>query len=156
VSRRAEFQPQGELKLLVCSASPAIALRNRSGRCCSTEFRCPAALLEVNVKFREPGLSIERTPRNITRSPTGEESFLREFDAPAHQARMARPPEGGTVPNKTLRCSTTPNEKMAPSSPRLDQDRRASPSGFGSNGEPVKRRSFTRSSAYDGLFIRET
>src|SRR3977135_4000873 len=59
-ARRADFQPEAELKLLICFGSSLD----------------PA--LEVNV---EPGswLSIERIrPRNVTRLANGEASFLRE------------------------------------------------------------------------------
>jgi len=64
-ARRADFQPEGELKLLVCFGIARDERFETFGRLLFDWFRCPA--LEVNV---EPGrwLSIERIrPRALTR-----------------------------------------------------------------------------------------
>ena len=87
-ARRADFQPEGEFKLLVCFGIARDPRFESFGRMLFDWFRCPA--LEVNV---ESGawLSIDRIrPRNITRLANGEASFLRQGAAPAHQARVAR------------------------------------------------------------------
>src|SRR6202166_3858484 len=63
--RRADFQPEGAIKLLVCFGLARDPRFESFGRLLFDWFRCPA--LEVSV---EPGewLSIERIrPRNITR-----------------------------------------------------------------------------------------
>src|ERR1700732_1896926 len=75
-ARRADFQLEGELKLLVCFGIARDQRFESFGRLLFDWFRCPA--LEV---FVEPGewLSIERIrPRNITRLANGEGIFLRE------------------------------------------------------------------------------
>src|SRR5213075_1744180 len=75
-ARRADFQPEGELKLLVCFGIAHDARFESFGRLLFDWFRCPA--LEVIV---EPGtwLSIERIrPRNINRLANGEGEFFRE------------------------------------------------------------------------------
>ena len=93
-ARRADFQPEGEFKLLVCFGIARDARFESFGRLLFDWFRCPA--LEVNV---EPGtwLSIERIrPRNITRLANGEASFLREA-LHQHTKREWRDPKARTV-----------------------------------------------------------
>ena len=87
-ARRADFQPDGEFKLLVCFGIARDERFEPFGRLLFDWFRCPA--LEVIV---EPGnwLSIDRIrPRNITRLANGEAEFFRAVAAQSHQARMAR------------------------------------------------------------------
>ena len=75
-ARRVDFQPEGELKLLVCFGISRDDRFESFGRLLFDWFRCPA--LEVII---EPGewLSIDRIrPRNITRLANGEGEFLRE------------------------------------------------------------------------------
>ena len=87
-ARRADFQPDGEFKLLVCFGIARDERFEPFGRLLFDWFRCPA--LEVIV---DPGdwLSIDRIrPRNITRLANGEARVLPRVAAQSHQARMAR------------------------------------------------------------------
>ena len=98
-ARRADFQPEGELKLLVCFGIARDERFESFGRLLFDWFRCPA--LEVIV---EPGqwLSIERIrPRNITRLGNGEAAFLRE-SLHHHTKREWRDPKARTVPKYDL------------------------------------------------------
>src|SRR5262245_5284902 len=75
-ARRADFQPEGELKLLICFGIARDPRFESFGRLLFDWFRCPA--LEVTV---EPGqwLSIDRIrPRAITRLANGEAAFFRD------------------------------------------------------------------------------
>ncbi|MGZ3290944.1 MAG: RimK-like ATPgrasp N-terminal domain-containing protein, partial [Xanthobacteraceae bacterium] len=113
-ARRADFQPEGEFKLLVCFGIARDERFEQFGRLLFDWFRCPA--LEVTV---EPGtwLSIERIrPRNITRLANGEASFLREA-LHRHTKREWRDPKARTIAKYDLAVLYDPNEKMAPSSP---------------------------------------
>src|SRR5437764_5101292 len=113
-ARRADFQPDGELKLLVCFGIARDPRFESFGRLLFDWFRCPA--LEVIV---EPGdwLSIERIrPRNITRLANGEGAFLRE-SLHQHTKREWRDPKARTIAKYDLAVLYDPNEKMPPSSP---------------------------------------
>ncbi len=113
-ARRADFQPEGEFKLLVCFGITRDPRFESFARMLFDWFRCPA--LEVNV---EAGtwLSIDRIrPRNITRLANGEALFLREA-LHQHTKREWRDPKARTVPKYDLAVLYDPNEKMAPSSP---------------------------------------
>jgi len=113
-ARRADFQPDGEFKLLVCFGIARDPRFESFGRMLFDWFRCPA--LEVSV---EAGAwpSIDRIrPRNITRLANGEASFLREA-LQQHTKREWRDPKARTVPKYDLAVLYDPNEKMAPSSP---------------------------------------
>src|SRR5437762_448972 len=86
-ARRADLQPEGELKLLICFGIARDERFESFGRLLFDWFRCPA--LEVIV---EPGtwLSIERIrPRNINRLANGEGEFFRE-SLHKHTYRFAR------------------------------------------------------------------
>ncbi len=75
-ARRADFQPEGEIKLLVCFGIARDPRFESFGRLLFDWFRCPA--LEVTI---EPGtwLSIDRIrPRNINRLANGEGDFFRD------------------------------------------------------------------------------
>src|SRR5205807_9782394 len=75
-ARRADYQPEGELKLLVCFGIAGDTRFEAFGRLLFDWFRCPA--LEITI---EPGhwLSIDRIrPRNLTRLANGEAAFFRE------------------------------------------------------------------------------
>ena len=88
-ARRADYQPEGEIKLLVCFGIARDERFESFGRLLFDWFRCPA--LEVTV---EPGdwLSIERIrPRNINRLANGEGEFFRDSLHQHTQARLARP-----------------------------------------------------------------
>jgi len=132
-ARRADFQPEGELKLLVCFGICRDTRFESFGRLLFDWFRCPA--LEVQV---EPGtwLSIERIrPRNITRLANGEASFLRE-SLHQHTRREWRDPKARS-PN-TIKYMARVAEKLS-----IDV-------------EPITRRQLAELAEYDGLFIRET
>ena len=121
-ARRADFQPEAELKLLVCFGIARDARFESFGRLLFDWFRCPA--LEVIV---EPGdwLSIDRIrPRNITRLANGEAEFFRE-SLHNHTKRDWRDPKARTVAKYDLAVLYDPNEKMPPSSPAVDQALRA-------------------------------
>src|SRR6185437_4233738 len=75
-ARKSDFQPEEEIRLLVCFGIARDARFEQFGRMLFDWFRCPA--LEVTVA---PGtwLTIERIrPRTITRLVNGEGAFLRE------------------------------------------------------------------------------
>jgi len=113
-ARRADFQPEGELKLLVCFGIAHDPRFESFGRLLFDWFRCPA--LEVMV---EPGtwLSIDRIrPRNITRLANGEATFLRE-SLHQHTRREWRDPKARTLAKYDLAVLYDPNEKLPPSSP---------------------------------------
>ena len=124
-ARRADFQPEGEFKLLVCFGIARDERFEPFGRLLFDWFRCPA--LEVIV---EPGdwLSIERIrPRNITRLANGEAAFLREA-LHQHTKREWRDPKARTVAKYDLAVLYDPNEKMPPSSAAIASSTwRASP-----------------------------
>src|SRR6201994_1668926 len=79
-ARRADFPPEGEIKLLICFGIARDTRFEPFGRLLFDWFRCPA--LEVSVEpVVEPGtwLSIDRIrPRNINRLAKGEGDFFRE------------------------------------------------------------------------------
>ena len=152
-ARRADFQPEGEFKLLVCFGIARDPRFESFGRLLFDWFRCPA--LEVNV---ESGawLSIERIrPRNITRLANGEASFLRE-SLHQHTKREWRDPKARTVPKYDLAVLYDPNEKMAPSSPASIKHMARIAERLSVDVEPVTRRQLSEIAEYDGLFIRET
>jgi len=109
-ARRADFQPEGEFKLLVCFGIARDPRFESFGRLLFDWFRCPA--LEVNV---ESGawLSIERI-RRCTSTPS------------ANGATRRRAP----CRNTTSRCSTTPTKRWRRPRPPRSSTWRASPSGF--------------------------
>ena len=93
-ARRADFQPGGEFKLLVCFGIARDSRFEPFGRLLFDWFRCPA--LEVII---DPGtwLTIDRIrPRNITRLANGEGAFLRE-SLHNHTKREWRDPKARTV-----------------------------------------------------------
>ena len=152
-ARRADFQPEAELKLLVCFGIARDPRFESFGRLLFDWFRCPA--LEVNV---EPGawLSIERIrPRNITRLANGEAAFLRE-SLHQHTRREWRDPKARTVPKYDLAVLYDPNEKMAPSSPATIKYMARIAEKLSIDVEPITRRQLAELAEYDGLFIRET
>ena len=152
-ARRADFQPEGELKLLVCFGIARDPRFESFGRLLFDWFRCPA--LEVTV---EPGtwLSIERIrPRNVTRLANGEASFLRE-SLHQHTKREWRDPKARTVPKYDLAVLYDPNEKMPPSSPASIKHMARIAEKLSVDVEPITRRQLAELAEYDGLFIRET
>ena len=152
-ARRADFQPEGEFKLLVCFGITRDECFESFGRLLFDWFRCPA--LEVNV---EPGnwLSIERIrPRNVTRLANGEALFLREA-LHQHTKREWRDPKARAVAKYDLAVLYDPNEKMAPSSPASIKHMARIAERLSVDVEPITRRQLAELAEYDGLFIRET
>src|SRR6201982_3950114 len=75
-ARRADFQPEGELKLLVCFGIASDGRFEAFGRLLFDWFRCPA--LEVAVDTGSTWLAIDRVRmRNVTRLGNGEAQFFR-------------------------------------------------------------------------------
>jgi glutathione synthase/RimK-type ligase-like ATP-grasp enzyme len=152
-ARRADFQPEAELKLLVCFGISRDPRFESFGRLLFDWFRCPA--LEVTV---EPGnwLSIDRIrPRNITRLANGEAAFLRQ-SLHQHTKREWRDPKARTVAKYDLAVLYDPNEKMAPSSPSSIKHMARIAERLSVDVEPITRRQLAELAEYDGLFIRET
>jgi glutathione synthase/RimK-type ligase-like ATP-grasp enzyme len=113
-ARRADFQPESELRLLICFGIARDQRFESFGRLLFDWFRCPA--LEVIV---EPGqwLSIDRIrPRAITRLSSSEADFLREA-LHQHTRREWRDPKARIQAKYDLAVLYDPNEKMPPSSP---------------------------------------
>src|SRR5258705_7097082 len=151
-ARRADFQPEGELKLLVCFGISRDDRFDSFGRLLFDWFRCPA--LEVTV---EPGqwLSIDRIrPRNITRLANGEAEFLRE-SLHQHTRREWRDPKARTQAKYDLAVLYDPNEKMPPSSPTSIKYFIRIAEKLSVDVEPITRRQLAELAEYDGLFIRE-
>jgi len=152
-ARRADFEPDAEVRLLVCFG---IARDNRFesfGRLLFDWFRCPA--LEVTV---DPGdwLSIDRIrPRAITRLANGEAEFLRE-SLHNHTKREWRDPKARTVSKYDLAVLYDPNEKMAPSSLSSIKHFVRIAEKLSVDVEPITKRQLAELAEFDGLFIRET
>jgi glutathione synthase/RimK-type ligase-like ATP-grasp enzyme len=152
-ARRADFQPEGALKLLVCFGIARDPRFEAFGRVLFDWFRCPA--LEVDV---EPGtwLTIDRIrPRTITRLANGEGTFLREA-LHQHTRREWRDPKARTLAKYDLAVLYDPNEKMAPSSPASIKHMARIAEKLSIDVEPITKRQLPELAEYDGLFIRET
>jgi glutathione synthase/RimK-type ligase-like ATP-grasp enzyme len=152
-ARRADFQPEGEIKLLVCFGISRDSRFEAFGRLLFDWFRCPA--LEITVS---PGqrLAIDRIrPRNITRLANGEASFFREA-LHQHTKREWRDPRARTVSKYDLAVLYDPNEKMPPSSAESIKHFARIAERLSVDVEPVTRRQLAELAEFDGLFIRET
>jgi glutathione synthase/RimK-type ligase-like ATP-grasp enzyme len=152
-ARRADLQPDGELKLLFCFGIARDQRFESFGRLLFDWFRCPA--LEVIV---EPGawLSIERIrPRNINRLANGEGEFLRE-SLHQHTRRDWRNPKARAVSKYDLAVLYDPNEKMPPSSPASIKHFARIAEKLSVDIEPITKRQLAELAEYDGLLIRET
>ena len=91
-ARRADFQPNGEFKLLVCFGLARDERFEPFGRLLFDWFRCPA--LEIIVDTGGTWLSIDRIrPRTITRLANGEAEFFRN-SLHNHTKREWRDPQG--------------------------------------------------------------
>jgi glutathione synthase/RimK-type ligase-like ATP-grasp enzyme len=153
-ARRADFQPEGEFKLLVCFGLTSDPRFEAFGRLLFDWFRCPA--LEVSVDTGDPWYSIDRIRmRTLTRLANGEGTFLREA-LHRHTAREWRDPKARTVSKYDLAVLYDPNEKLPPSSAATIKyfARLAEKHSF--DVEPITRRQLAELAEYDGLFIRET
>ena len=152
-AQRADFQPEGEFKLLVCFGITRDPRFEAFGHLLFDWFRCPA--LEVAV---EPGqwLSIERIRmRTITRLANGEAVFLREA-LHRHTSREWRDPKARTVAKYDLAVLYDPTEKLPPSSAATIKHFARIAEKLSVDVEPITRRQLAELAEYDGLFIRET
>src|SRR5947207_2395662 len=152
-ARRADYQPEGEFKLLVCFGIAGDPRFEAFGRLLFDWFRCPA--LEITI---EPGrwLSIDRIrPRNITRLANGEASFFRD-SLHQHTKREWRDPKTRSVAKYDLAVLHDPNEKMPPSSVASIKHLARIAEKLSVDIEPITRRQLSELAEYDGLFIRET
>jgi hypothetical protein len=154
-ARRADFQPEGEFKLLVCFGIARDERFEPFGRLLFDWFRCPA--LEVIV---EPGarLSIDRIrPRIITRLANGEGEFFRE-SLNNHTKREWRDPKARSVAKYDLAVLYDPNEneKTAPCSLDTIKHFVRFADKNSVDVEPITKRQLAELAEFDGLFIRET
>jgi glutathione synthase/RimK-type ligase-like ATP-grasp enzyme len=151
-ARRADFQPEGELKLMFCFGIARDVRFESFGRLLFDWFRCPA--LEVTI---EPGtwISIDRIrPRNVTRLVHGEAEFFRA-SLHQHTKREWRDPKGRTVAKYDLAVLYDPNEKLPPTSPASIKHFARIAEKMSVDIEPITRRQLAELAEYDGLFIRE-
>src|ERR1051326_4201847 len=152
-ARRADFQPNGELKLLVCFGIARDPPLESFGRLLFDWFRCPA--LEVIVDQGE-WLTIDRIrPRNITRLANGEAEFFRE-SLHNHTKREWRDPKARSLAKYDLAVLYDPNEKMAPSSATSIKHFARIADKLSVDVEPITKRQLAELAEFDGLFIRET
>jgi glutathione synthase/RimK-type ligase-like ATP-grasp enzyme len=152
-ARKADFQPEGEFRLLVCFGIARDSRFESFGRLLFDWFRCPA--LEVTV---EPGrwLSIDRIrPRSLARLANGEDAFFREA-LHQHTRREWRDPKARSVAKYDLAVLYDPNEKTAPSSPMSIKHFARIAERLSVDVEPITRRQLAELAEFDGLFIRET
>jgi glutathione synthase/RimK-type ligase-like ATP-grasp enzyme len=152
-ARKADFQPEGEFKFLVCFGISRDPRFEAFGRLLFDWFRCPA--LEVTV---EPGhwLSIDRIrPRTLTRLENGEGVFLREA-LHQHTKREWRDPKARSISKYDLAVLFDPNEKMAPTSAASIKHFARIAEKMSVDVAPITKRQLAELAEYDGLFIRET
>jgi hypothetical protein len=153
-ARRADFQPEGELKLLVCFGIARDGRFEQFGRLLFDWFRCP--VLEVAVDIGSTWLAIDRIRmRNATRLGNGEAQFFREA-LHLHTRREWRDPRARTVAKYDLAVLCDPNEKMPPSSYDSIKHLARVAERISVDVEPIGRRQLAQLAEYDGLFIRET
>jgi glutathione synthase/RimK-type ligase-like ATP-grasp enzyme len=153
-ARRADYQPEGELKLLVCFGLTSDPRFEAFGRLLFDWFRCPA--LEVSVDTGAPWYSIDRIRmRTLSRLANGESTFFREA-LHRHTSREWRDRKARTVAKYDLAVLYDPTEKLPPSSQATIKyfARIAERQSF--DVEPITRRQLAELAEYDGLFIRET
>jgi glutathione synthase/RimK-type ligase-like ATP-grasp enzyme len=153
-ARRADFQSDGEFKLLVCFG---IARDNRFepfGRLLFDTFRCPA--LEVTIDTGGARLSIDRIrPRTITRLANGEAAFFRDC-LHSHTKREWRDPKARSLAKYDLAVLYDPNEKTAPTSQASLKHLVRIAEKLSVDVEPITKRQLAGLAEFDGLFIRET
>jgi glutathione synthase/RimK-type ligase-like ATP-grasp enzyme len=152
-ARKADFQPEGEVKLLVCFGISRDSRFDAFGRLLFDWFRCPA--LEIAI---EPGnwLSIDRIrPRNITRLANGEADFFRDC-LHQHTKREWRDPKARSIAKYDLAVLYDPNEKLPPTSKESLKYFARIAEKLSVDVEPITRKQLDELAEYDGLFIRET
>src|SRR5579862_5405587 len=153
-ARRADFQPEGEFKLLVCFGITRDPRFEAFGRLLFDWFRCPA--LEISIDTGAPWYTIERIRmRTLTRLANGEAAFLREA-LHRHTSREWRDPKARSVPKYDLAVLYDPNEKLPPSSQATIKYFARIAERLSFDVEPITRRQLAELAEYDGLFIRET
>ena len=152
-ARKADFQPEEEVKLLVCFGIARDPRFEQFGRMLFDWFRCPA--LEITI---EPGtwLTIERIrPRTVTRLVNGEGTFLRE-SLHQHTRREWRDAKARSIAKYDLAVLHDPNEKVPPSSVATLKYFARLAEKMSVDVEPITRRQLDELAGFDGLFIRET
>ncbi len=153
-ARRADFQPEGEFKLLVCFGITRDPRFEAFGRLLFDWFRCPA--LEISIDTGAPWYTIERIRmRTLTRLANGEATFLREA-LHRHTSREWRDPKARTVSKYDLAVLYDPTEKLPPSSAATIKYFARIAEKLSFDVEPITRRQLAELAEYDGLFIRET
>src|SRR5499427_9147263 len=153
-ARRADFQCEGEFKLLVCFGLARDDRFEPFGRLLFDWFRCPA--LEVIIATGGKWLTIDRIrPRAITRLANGEAEFFRE-SLHNHTKREWRDPKARSIAKYDLAVLYDPNEKTAPSSPDSIKHFVRIAEKMSVDIEPITRRHLAELAEFDGLFIRET
>jgi glutathione synthase/RimK-type ligase-like ATP-grasp enzyme len=153
-ARRADFQPEGEFRLLVCFGIARDDRFEAFGRLLFDMFRCPA--LEVMVDTGGNWLAINRIrPRAITRLANGEAEFFRA-SLHNHTKREWRDPKARSVAKYDLAVLFDPNEKTAPSSPASIKHFSRIAEKMSVDVAPITRRQLAELAEFDGLFIRET
>jgi glutathione synthase/RimK-type ligase-like ATP-grasp enzyme len=153
-ARRADFQPEGEFKLLVCFGITRDPRFEAFGRLLFDWFRCPA--LEVSIDTDAEWYTIDRIRmRTLTRLANGEAAFLREA-LHRHTAREWRDPKARTVAKYDLAVLYDPTEKLPPSSAATIKYFARIAEKLSFDVEPITRRQLAELAEYDGLFIRET
>ncbi|HTK13719.1 MAG TPA: RimK family protein [Xanthobacteraceae bacterium] len=152
-ARRADYQPEGEIKLLVCFGICRDIRFEGFGRSLFDWFRCPA--LEITV---DPGewLTIDRIrPRNVTRLANGEANFFREA-LHQHTKREWRNPKARSISKYDLAVLHDPEEKMPPTSTASIKHLARIAERHSVDIVPVTKRQLAELAEFDGLFIRET
>ncbi|MBV9969468.1 MAG: RimK family protein, partial [Xanthobacteraceae bacterium] len=153
-AQRADFQPEGEFKLLVCFGITRDPRFEAFGHLLFDWFRCPA--LEVAVDTGGARYTIERIRmRAITRLANGEAAFLREA-LHRHTSREWRDPKARTIAKYDLAVLYDPTEKLPPSSAATIKHFARIAEKHSFDVEPITRRQLAELAEYDGLFIRET
>jgi glutathione synthase/RimK-type ligase-like ATP-grasp enzyme len=153
-AQRADFQPEGEFKLLVCFGITRDPRFEAFGHLLFDWFRCPA--LEVSVDTGGARYAIERIRmRTITRLANGEAAFLREA-LHRHTSREWRDPKARTIAKYDLAVLYDPTEKLPPSSAATIKHFARIAEKHSFDVEPITRRQLAELAEYDGLFIRET
>ena len=153
-ARRADVQPEGEFKLLVCFGIARDSRFEAFGRLLFDWFRCPA--LEVAVETDRKPFAIDRIRmRTITRLTNSEATFFREA---LHQytKREWRDPKARTVAKYDLAVLCDPNEQMPPSSQDTLKHFARIAGRMSVDVAAIDRRQLAELAEYDGLFIRET
>ena len=152
-AKRADFQPDGEIKFLVCFGIASDPRFESFGRLLFDWFRCPA--LEITM---EPGpwLSIDRIrPRSLSRLVNGDADFFRQA-LHQHTKRDWRDAKARAVPKYDLAVLYDPEEKMPPSSVESIKHFARIAERQSVDIELVTKRQLAELAEYDGLFIRET